>query len=245
MGGEIVSQLVRALALAAVVGLLVAGAAPPAAARPVQSPTVELHTAAGLAPDGRSVTVNLLAKCPERWTVVEALVTVSQPQASGQASFPLTCNSSFQSFNVTVRSSDAPFELGEAQATASVLIERGRTAQAQDSEVVTVEPTVFVDIAEHALLQGGGEAVLIDVTTACPVGASGQQSYVNVSQGRATGNGFYTPTCDGQRHTVTVRVPASQGLFQTGSARGFTFAFIEAGGNSFSGIGERDIQIVT
>jgi hypothetical protein len=186
-----------------------------------------------------------LAKCPERWTVVEAFVTVSQPQASGQASFPLSCTGSFQSFAVTVPSSGAPFELGQAQATASVLIERGRTAQAQDSEVVTVEPTVFVDIAETALLQGGGEAVLLDVTTACPVGANGLQSYANVSQSQASGNGFYTPTCDGQRHTSNVTVPASQGMYQAGTARGFTFAFIEHGGNSFSGIDENQLQIVT
>jgi hypothetical protein len=243
--GDAVSRRVRALVLAGVAGLLAVGGAPPAEARPGQSPTVELHTAAALAPDGQSVALPLLAKCPERWTVVEALVTVSQPQALGQASFPLTCSGSFQSFTVTVQSSGAPFQLGEAQATGSVLIKRGRTEQAQDSQVVTVEPTVFVDIAATALLQGGGEAVLLDVTTACPVGANGQQSYVNVSQGQASGNGFYVPTCDGQRHTFTVTVPASQGLFQTGSAGGFTFAFIEAGGNSFSGIDEKQIQIGT
>lgn len=241
MEGDIVWHRVRVFALAAVTGLLVAGGAPSADARPVQSPTVVLGSAAGLAPDGQSVALSLLAECPERWTVVEALVTVSQPQASGQASFPLTCTGAFQLFNVSVQSPGASFQLGEAQATAFVLIKRGRTEQVQESQVVRVEPTVFVDLADTALLEGGGEAVLIDVTTACPVGATGQQSYVNVSQGQASGNGFYVPTCDGQRHTVTVRVQASQGLFQVGSARGFTFAFVGGG----SGIDENQMQIVT
>ncbi len=246
MRGDVVKRRVRVLALAGLVGFLLTGSAQPAEGSPVQSPEVVLGSAAGLAPDGRSVAVNLLAKCPERWTVVETLVTVSQPQASGHASFPLTCTGSFQSFTVTVQSSGAAFLLGEAQATASVLIKRGRTAEAQDSDVVTVEPTVFVDLADTALVQGGGEAVLIDVTAACPVGSSGQQSYVNVSQGQTTsGNGFYVPTCDGQRHTFTVNVQASQGLFQPGGAHGITFAFVQAGGQSFAGIDENtQLQLV-
>jgi hypothetical protein len=143
-----------------------------------------------------------------------------------------------------VQSSGAPFQLGEAQGTAFVLIKRGRTEQAQDSEVVQVDPTVFVDLADTALLEGGGEAVSIDVTVACPVGSNGQQSYVNVSQGQASGNGFYVPTCDGQRHTVTVTVQASQGLYQPGSAQALTFAFVEEGGDSFSGVDDNQIQIV-
>jgi hypothetical protein len=78
------------------------------------------------------------------------------------------------------------------------------------------------------------------------VGANGQQSYVTVSQGQSTsGNGFYTPKCDGQRHTVNLTVTASQGTYQAGIANGFTFAFVEHGGNSFSGIDENQIQIVT
>jgi len=226
-------------AFAGLAGFLVAGGALPATARPVQTPTVELGSAAGLAPDGRSVSITVLAQCPERWTVVEALASVSQPQASGQASFPLTCTGSFQSFAVSVPSSGNPFELGEAHASASVLIKRGRTEQAGDSEVVTVEPTVLVDLADKALLQDGGEAVSIDITVACPAGSNGQQSYVNVSQGQSTsGNGVYVPICDGRQHTFTVKVQASEGLFQPGGAHGLTFAFVEAGGQSFSGIDE-------
>jgi hypothetical protein len=176
--------------------------------------------------------------------VLESSVTVSQPQASGKGSFPLTCTGLFRSFTVPVPTSGAPFELGEAQATGFVLVKRGRTAQTQDSQRVSVDPIVFVDLADTAQLEAGGGAVSLDVTTACAVGANGQESYVNVSQGQASGNGNYVPVCNGQNHTETVRVPASQGLYQPGTARGFTFAFVEAGGNSFSGIAERDLQIV-
>jgi hypothetical protein len=247
MNRRVSPHRVRAFGLVSVVALLVAGAALPTEAHP-RTPTrleVVLHTATGLDPDGQTVFVNLIARCPEGWTVLESSVTVSQPQASGKGSFPLTCTDLFRSFSVAVPTSGAPFELGEAQATGFVLVKRGRTAQTQDSEVVSVDPIVFVDLADTALLEAGGAAVLLDVTTACAVGASGQQSYVNVSQGQTSGNGNYVPVCNGQSHTETVRVPASQGLYQPGTARGFSFAFVEFGGNSFSGIGERDIQIVT
>lgn len=245
MQSHMISPRVRAFALTSAVGLLVAGGALPAEARRLSpGPAVELHSAAGLAPDGQSVGVSLLARCPERWTVVDAFVTVSQPQASGAASFPLACTGSFQSFGVTVPSAGAPFELGDAQATASVVIKRGRTEQFGDSDVVRVDPTIFVELAETALLEGGGEAVTIDVTTTCPVGTNGQQSYVNVSQGQASGNGTYVPQCDGQEHTDTVGVQASQGVYQPGSAQALTFAFVEHEGNGFSGVDDGPIQIV-
>jgi hypothetical protein len=183
---------------------------------------------------------------PERWTVVEAVVGVSQPQASGQASFPLTCIGSLRMFSVVVPSTGGTFELGEALATASVTIKRGRTERAQDSQLVQVQPTVFVDLADTARLENGGAAVVIDITVACPVGASGQQSYVNVSQGQTTsGNGTYVPICDGQNHVFSVRVQASQGVYQAGSAHALTFANVDHGGNGFSGFDESAVSIVS
>jgi len=243
---NILSHRARRLALVGVVALLVVGGALPVEATPPfpSRLNVELGSAAGLAPDGQSVGIGLLARCPERWTVLRATLTVLQSQASGEASFPLTCTGLFQGFAVTVASSGASFQLGEAQATASVLIKRGRTEQTQDSEVVRVEPTVFVNLADTALLQGGGEAVLIDVTVACPVGSTGQQSYVNVSQALASGNDTYVPVCDGQHHTFTVRIQASQGLYRPGSAQALTFAFVAVGVDSFAGIDDGQIQIV-
>jgi len=245
MEGAVHRHPIRALTLAVVIGLVGAGGAP-AEARQSPGPIVDIQSAAGLAPDGRSITVQLLASCPERWTVVEAVVAVSQPQASGQASFPLTCIGSLRMFTVVVPSTGGTFELGEALATASVTIKRGKIERAQDSQLVQVQPTVFVDLADTARLESGGGAVLIGITVACPVGATGQESYVNVSQGQtSSGNGTYLPICDGQQHTFTVRVQASQGVYQAGNAQALTFANVEHGGIGFSGVDESPVLIVS
>jgi hypothetical protein len=238
-------QRMRVLAVAGVIAVLAGGAAAPAGARLAPGPAVDIQSAAGLAPDGQSMTIQVLASCPERWTVVEAVVRVSQPQASGQASFPLTCIGSLRMFTVTVASLGGTFQLGEAQATASVVIKRGRTERAEDSEVVHVQPTVFVELADTAQLATGGGAVTIAVTVACPVGATGlDSSYVSVSQGETRGAGGYAPICDGSRHTFAVSVQASRGVYQVGNAQALTFADVESEGNVFSGVDDGAIQIV-
>jgi hypothetical protein len=177
--------------------------------------------------------------------VVEASVAVSQADASGEVSFPLTCTGLYRTFWVTVQSSGASFQLGQAEATAVVVVERGRTERVQDSQLVRVDPIVFVALADTALLEGGGEAVLMDVTVACPVGANGQQSSLVVSQGQTLGSGSYMPVCDGQRHTFEVRAQTSQAMFQPGSAQGLTFALVDVGGEAFYGVGDNRIQIVS
>jgi hypothetical protein len=236
---------VRALALTAVIAF-VAGAAGPAGAAHLRRPfTVDIQSAAWLAPDGHSMTVQVLATCPERWTVVEALVQVSQGEDSGQASFPLTCIDQVRMFTVTVPAAAGTFELGEAQASASVVIKRGKTESTQDSEVILVQPAVFVDLGDSAQLESGGGAVTIAVTVACPVGANGQQSFVGISQGETRGRGSYVPICDGSRHTFTVRVQALQGLYVPGAAQALTFADVEHDGMSFSGVDEQQVQIVS
>lgn len=238
-------RAVRASLLAVVVACLGAGAMPAEAGQ--RQPFLDIHSAARLAPDGRSVTVDLLWSCPLRWTVVEASVTVTQPQASGRATFSLTCVDQVLPVTVTVPGSSGTFELGDAQVNADVLIRRGRTELVQDAEVVDLQPTVFVDLADSARLESGGGAVVIDVTVACPVGANGKpSSYVNVSQGEASGSGNYTPVCDGRPHTFTVRAQAFRGVFQAGTARALTFADVEHQGcNCFSGFDESEVQITT
>jgi hypothetical protein len=237
---------IRALTLAAVIALLGAGGLPAEAGQP-RDPFLDIHSAARLAPDGQSVTVELLWSCPLRWTVVEAVVVVSQPQASGQASFPARCVDQVLPVTVTVPSSGGTFQLGDAQVNASVLIKRGKTQRVTDAEVVDLQPDVFVDLADTARLESGGGAVVIDVTVACPVGATGQgSSYVNVSQGQGGGFANYVPICDGARHTLSVRVPAVRGVFQPGPAQALTFADVEYEGcNCFSGFDESAVQIVT
>ena len=241
------SVLARTLALAGTVALLGVVVAPPAGARFQEPPTVDIHSAAGLAPDGRSINVNVLASCPERWTVVEAVVRVSQPSGSGQASFPLTCIKSVRSFWITVPASIGSFQLGSAQVTASVVIQRGNTARADDSQGVTVDPTVLVELGESAQILDGGAAVLLDVTVACPVGTTGRESGLVVSQaGRAMGTGRYTPVCDGSHHTFTVRVQASQGVYEPGIAQALTFADVDYNGQVFSGVDDDGaLDIVT
>jgi hypothetical protein len=236
---------VRALVLTGVIAVVVTGAAGPAGARPSPGATVDIQSAARLAPDGQTMTVQVLASCPERWTVVEAVVKVSQPQASGHASFSFPCIGSLRMFTVVLPSGGGTFRLGDAQATASVVIERGRIQQTQDAEVLLVQPSVFVDLAGRAQLESGGGAVAIAVTVACPVGANGQQSYVNVTQGQTTGNGTYVPVCDGSPHTFTVRVQAARGVYQAGGAQALTFANVEHGGIGFSGVDESPVQIVS
>lgn len=227
----------RGLVLAAVIGVVGVGAAAPADARRASGPIVDLHSVAGLAPDGRSISVQVLASCPQRWTVVEALVAVSQPQASGRASFPLTCIGSLRPFTVTVPSSGGVFDLRAAQATASVVITRGKTASTQDAETLTVEPRVAVELTETAQLESGGGAVVIGVTVACPVDTTGLRSGLNVSQsGTTSGNGFYVPVCDGTPHTFSVRVEATRGVYQAGIAQALTFADVEHDGRVFSGV---------
>ena len=228
-----------ALAIALVVA---AGLAGSGEARRSQDPTVELGTAAGLAPDGRSLRIDVIASCPERWVVVEARVTVSQPQASGSGSFPLACIGSKRPFSVIVRSTGS-FALGAAQAAARVVVQRGHTAQATDAASIQLDPTAVLDLADTALLQGAGVSASIDVTASCNPGAAGEESYVALQQGNLVARGFYTPTCDGAPHTFSVVATLAQGVFQPGDARALSFATASFAGMSFTGVADEPLQL--
>jgi hypothetical protein len=232
-----------ALMLAVVLTALAAVTAPAQAGQ--RQPFLDIHSAAGLAPDGRSIAVDLLASCPLRWTVVEAVVTVSQPQASGQASFSLDCIDQIRPITVVVPSSGGAFGLGEAQVDASLVLQRGRTQRVDDAQVADVQPRVHVDLADTARLDSGGGAVAIDVTVACPVGANGLgSSYLNVTQGPVSGAGTYLPVCDGRPHTFTVRATAFGGGFTVGAARALTFADVEHDGIGFAGVDDSPVTLV-
>jgi hypothetical protein len=139
-------------------------------------------------------------------------------------------------FFVTVQSTGGAFQLGEARVTASVVISRVRTERADDSQVIPVQPTVLLELAETGQLEGGG-AVVVDVTAGCPAGTNGLPSNLVVSQsGQAIGSASYVPICDGSPHTFSVRVQASQGEFGAGIAQALTFANIEYAGQGFTGI---------
>jgi hypothetical protein len=130
--------------LAASVGL-VAGAVAflsvvptaPSDAAPKPQVSVEVADIATLGSDGQTVSIEVTASCARPWRVLEAFVTISQPQASGMGGIRLSCTGRAQTFAVTVTSFGLAFEPGDAQASAFVLIERrGETRQAQDSEVI-------------------------------------------------------------------------------------------------------------
>jgi hypothetical protein len=246
MEGGVNRHRVRAVTFALLIVVLGAGATAPGEAARSPAPVVDIQTAGGVAPDGGSITLQVLASCPERWRVVEAVVAVSQPQASGRGSFPLTCTGGMTMFSVVAPATVGTFALGDAEATASVTIQRGRTERVQDAQSVQVQPIVLVDLGASAALESGGGAVVIDVGVACPTGATGAGSYVNVSQGQtASGNGTYVPICDGRQHTFAVRVQASQGLYRPGSAQALTFANVVHDGLSFAGVDEGPVQLVS
>jgi hypothetical protein len=241
-----IKAFIVALAVALLAaGLVAGGAAAPAGAHVSPAPVVIIHSAGGLSPDGRSITMQVLASCPVRWTVVRAVVAVAQPQAAGEASFSFPCIGSLRGFTVVVPAATGTFVLGDAQATAFVTIQRGKTATTQASELVDVQPSVLVDLADTARLESGGGAAVIDVTVACPVGVTPEESYVNVAQGQtAQGTQTYFPICDGSPHVFTLRVQASQGVFQAGSGRALTFAVVSHEGFATAGVDDIPVQIV-
>ena len=211
--------------------------ASPAAARPSAPPRVEISThPALLAPDGRSVGVVVVARCPDRWSVVEASVTVTQPQASGRGTIPLACIGFDRVFHVLVPVSSGTFALGSASVSATVVASRGRTQRADDSATLPVDPTVFVDLDRSARLEPGGTAVRLGLTVACPVGATGVASRVGVFQGQTSGFGPYSPFCNGAEHRFDVLVGSTNGLFAAGIAQALTFADITYDGRTFRGI---------
>jgi hypothetical protein len=79
-----------------------------------------------------------------------------------------------------------------------------------------------------------------------PARTNGLQSSLVVSQaGQTIGSTTYVPICDGSRHTFTLRVEASQGLYQAGIAQALTFANIVYAGQSFYGIDDGALDIVS
>lgn len=225
----------RALVLVAAVAVA-AAAALPAAARAPRPPTVDIHTLGLMAPDARSVTVQVLASCGERATVVEASVTVSQSSGSGSGSIPLTCVGFVQPFTVVVPVQSGTFSLGTAEVTATVVSARGKLLRATDTEVVTIEPRVDVELGSSARLGAGGASIVLDVTVACPDGTTGLQSSVGVFQVLTRGSGSYLPVCDGRPHTFDVTVTASQGAYVEGIGQALTFTNVVWQGQSFVGV---------
>ncbi len=241
MGSSIAT---RRLVVTGVVGLLVAGGAQGASAHRTALSVEILSEQASLGPDGRTMTFDLSTVCDRTWTIVEASVSVTQPQASGTGSFTPNCGRIPYVVRATVPATSGTFQTGPAEATAVLVVQQGPTKRAQDSATLRVRPDVSVVLADQAVLEPDG-AVRIDVTVTCPMSAVGQGGQVRIYDGQVVGAGTFGPTpCDTLPHTVSVRVASSEGSFQVGSAEAEAFASVTEGGDVFPGGDLRTIQII-
>jgi hypothetical protein len=238
------SSRLRLVVLAGLLGLLVAGGGQAAQAHPSELELEVLSDQGVVAPDGKSISFHISTRCDRKATVLDARVSATQPQASGEATFAPMCTRLPQVVGVTVPSAGGSFQTGEASVSAILAVRAGRTKVVQDSAVLRIRPSVSVLLADHAVREGGGEAVLIDVTVTCPVAADGRGGLVTIYQGQAAGTGSVAPTtCDGSPRTVSVRVATSGGFFQVGSAEAAASVSVVEGGDSFPGSDLRTIQI--
>jgi hypothetical protein len=241
MGNRVVA---RRLVVSAVVGLLVAGGAQTASAHRTALSVEIVSEQALLAPDGRSITFDLSTVCDRTWTILEASVSVTQPQASGTGSFTPTCGRIPYNVRATVPATSGTFQTGPAEATAVLVVQQGRTKRAQDSATLRARPDVSVVLADQAVLQADG-AVRVDVRVTCPMSAVGQGGDVTIYDGQVAGTGTFGSTpCDTFPHTVSVRVASSEGPFRIGSAEALASASVTEGGDVFPGGDFRTIQIV-
>ena len=237
------SNAARRLVVAVVVGLVIASGAQPVLAHRTSLSVEILSVQASLAPNGGSMTFDLETVCDRTWTIVEASVTVSQPQASGTGSFTPNCGRIPYVVRATVPATSGAFQTGSAEATAVLVVQQGKTKRAQDSAFLRVRPEVSVVLGDQAVLEADG-AIRIDVTVTCPVSAASQGGVISVYDGRIAGSGSFGPApCDTLPHTVSVRVVSSEGSFQPGSAEAFASASVTEGGDFFSGSDLRTIQI--
>jgi hypothetical protein len=244
VAGDLVVRRIRLLSLVGLVGLLMAGLAPPASAHRTPLVVEVLPDQASIAPDGGSMSFYITTTCDRSWTIVEARVSAVQPQASGEGSFTPICGRIPYNVGVTVPALTGTFQTGEAQVSAVLVVKQGRTKRDQDSAVLRVRPSVGVQLADQGVLETGGGAFRIDVTVTCPRFSVPLGGQVNVYQNPAAGSGTFGPTpCDGLPHTLSVRVVASQGSFQVGNAEAFADASVEEGGDIFTGGDFQAIQI--
>jgi hypothetical protein len=125
------------------------------------------------------------------------------------------------------------------------IVRNGQEVRATSTRIIRLEPGVTARVADQGQLTGTtGGGVRVAIAVACPIGATGAQSSVTVSQGTALGQAFFTPTCDRFSHTVVLSMTASQGTFQTGAAVGDASVNVTWNGESFSGADNRSITLL-
>ena len=219
---NLINSWVPSVRIAAVlaVALLIGSTAAVDAKRPPKPPpspsgsaSVVVAPSGALEPNGEYATVDVTATCPVGWTWSYGRLYVLQGDRGGAGTFSVPCTGTPQVAHVKVVNGNR-FQLGNWTASAYVGIERnGQQVTATSTRTIRLEPGVTARVADQGQLTGtSGGGVRIAVAVACPVGATGQQSYVAVSQdGTALGRAFFTPICDRQTRSLVLSITASQG----------------------------------
>ena len=238
---------ILAVALLIASATTVAAKRPPAPApSPAPSVTVAIAPSGTLEPSGEYANVDVTASCPLGWTWSYGRLYVLQGDNGGAGTFSVPCTGTAQVSRVRV-ANGMRFQLGTWTASAYVGIQRsGQQATATSTRSIRLVPGVTAQVANQGQLSGtSGGGVRIAVSVACPIGATGQQSSVSVSQdGTAFGRAFFTPICDRQTRTVLLSVTASQGTFHTGSAVGDASVTVTWNGEAFFGVDNRAITLL-
>jgi hypothetical protein len=254
---SLISLRFPGLRIAAVlaVTLVVISTATAAAKRPPKPPpppstspsiTIAVAPSGTLEPNGEYATVDVTVTCAEGWTWSYGRLYLLQGDGGGAGTFSLPCTGTAQVAHARV-ANGMRFQLGTWTANAYVGIERnGQLATATSTRTIQLEPGVTARVADQGQLTGtSGGGVRIAVEVACPIGATGQESYVTVSQdGTALGRAFFTPICDRQTRTLVLSITASQGTFHTGSAVGDAFVTVTWNGAAFYGVENRAITLL-
>ena len=190
--------------------------------------------------------MDVTVTCPVGWTWVSGhLNLLHSDRAGGGGTFSASCTGTAQVARSRAVNGNR-FTLGNWNASAYVTIARsGQTARADTARTIRLEPGVTARVADQGQLTGtSGGGVRLALAVACPIGATGQQSSVTVTQGTAQAQAFFTPICDRFSHTVVLSLPASQGTFQTGSAVANASVTVGWNGESFSGADNRTITVL-
>ena len=118
---------------------------PALATTDVVVPAVEIGKGASLSAGNNAVTVPVEVQCSARWEVLEAFVYIVQNSSqSSNAPIPVDCGMDRpRLYNVQVSAGPAPFEQGEAVATAYVLLQdtsSGSTIPLNDTATIIIRP---------------------------------------------------------------------------------------------------------
>jgi hypothetical protein len=183
--------------------------------------------------------------CPVGWAWSSGHLNLLQGDRGGGGTFTVPCTGTAQVGHSRVVNGNR-FSLGNWNATAYVRIVRsGQEARAESTRTIRLEPGVTARVADQGQLTGtSGGGVRIAVAVACPIGATGQHSSVNVTQDTAQAQAFFTPVCDRFSHSVVLSLPASQGTFHTGSAVANASVTVAWNGESFSGADNRTVTVL-